>query len=73
MTFGTLRRGPKVRPSLTAHLVLGIILLQSEGLLCTLEWLSITIAGAGGILYMPVMLKALNVRQAVASLVMSGL
>jgi len=44
---------------------LGIILPQSEGLLCTLEWPSIAIAGAGDILHIPVMLKALNVRNVV--------
>ena len=42
----TLRRGPRVRRLLTAHLILGVILLQSEGLLCTLELLSVAIVGA---------------------------
>ena len=65
MIFGTLRRGPKVRHSLTAHLILGVILLQSEGLLCTLEWPSVAIVGTGDILHMPVTLKALNVRNVV--------
>ena len=64
-TSGTLRRGPRVRCLLTAHLILGIILLQSEGLLCTLWLLSVAIAGAGDILHMPVALKALNVRNVV--------
>ena len=58
-TFGTLRRGPRVRHLLTAHLILGVILLQSGGLLCTMEWPSVVIVG------MPVMLKALNVRNVV--------
>ena len=44
---------------------MGIILLQSEGLLCTLEWPSVAIVGAGDILHMPVALKALNVRNVV--------
>ena len=45
--------------------MLGVILLQSEGLLCTLEWPSVAIVGAGDILHMPVALKALNVRNVV--------
>jgi len=65
LTSGTLRRGPRVRHSLTAHLILSIILLWSEGLLCTLEWPSVTIAGAGDILHMPVVLKVLNIRNVV--------
>ena len=54
-----------VRPLLTVHLILGIILLQSEGLLCTLECPSVAIVSTGNILYMPVALKALNVRNVV--------
>ena len=42
-----------------------VILLQSEGLLCTLGLLSVAIVGAGDILHMPVALKALNVRNVV--------
>jgi len=37
------------------------MLLQSGGLLCTLEWPSVAIVGAGDILHMPVVLKTLNV------------
>ena len=44
---------------------MGIILLQSEGLLYTLEWPSVTIVGAGDILHMSVALKVLNVRNVV--------
>ena len=44
---------------------MGVILLQSGGLLCTLEWPSVAIVGAGDILHMPVALKALNVRNVV--------
>ena len=44
---------------------MGAILLQSGGLLCTLELLSVAIAGAGDILHMPVVLKVLNVRNVV--------
>ena len=65
MTFGTLKRAPKVRLSLTAHLTLSITQLQSEGLLCTLEWPSVATAGAGVTQHMPVMLKALSVRSVV--------
>ena len=65
MIFGTLRRGPRVGHSLTAHLILGVILLQSGGLLCTLGSLSVAIVGAGDILHMPVAFKALNVRNVV--------
>jgi len=65
LIFGTFKRGPRVRPLLTAYLILGIILLQLGGLLCTLELLSVAIVGAGDILHMPVMLKALNVRNVV--------
>ena len=44
---------------------MGVILLQSERLLCTLEWPSVAIAGTGDTLHMPVALKALNVRSVV--------
>ena len=44
---------------------MGVILLQSRGLLCILEWPSIAIVGAGDILHIPVVLKALNVRNVV--------
>ena len=44
---------------------MGIILLQSGGLLCTLGLLSITIVGTGNTLHMPVVLKVLNVRNVV--------
>jgi len=66
LTFGTLRRIPKVRCLLTIHLILGAILLQLERLLCTLEWPSVTIAGTRDILHMSVTLKVLNVRNVVA-------
>ena len=65
MTFGTLKRVPRVRLSLTVHSTLGVILLQSEGLLCTLGLLSVAIAGTGVTQHMPVVLKALNVRNVV--------
>jgi len=65
LTFETLKRILKVRLSLNAYLILGIILLQSEELLCILELPSIAIVGAEDILYMPVVLKALNVRNIV--------
>ena len=39
--------------------------LQSEELLCTLEWPSVVIAGAGVTQHMPVTLKALSVRSVV--------
>jgi len=65
LTSETLRRVPKGRCSLTTHLTLGAILLQSEELLYTLRLLSVTIAGAGDTQHMPVMLKALNVRNVV--------
>ena len=42
------------------------MLLQSEGLLCTLGSLSVAIVSAGNILHMPVVLKVLNVRNVVA-------
>jgi len=54
-----------VRLLLTTHLILDVILLQSERLLCTLEWSSIIIAGVGDILHMSVVLKVLNVRNVV--------
>ena len=60
-----LMRDPRVRHLLTTHLILGVILLQSGGLLCTLGSLSVTIVGAGDTLHMPVALKALNVRNVV--------
>jgi len=44
---------------------LGIILLQSEGLLCILELLSVAIVGAGDTLHMLITLKALSVRNVV--------
>ena len=65
MIFGTLRKGSRVKHSLTAHLILGIILLQLEGLLYTLEWPSVAIIDAGNTLYIPVTLKALNIRNVV--------
>jgi len=65
LTFGTLKRIPKVRLSLTAHLTLGVILLQSEGLLYTLGLPCVIIVGAGDTLHMPVALKALSVRNVV--------
>ena len=65
MIFGTLRRGQRVRHLLTAHLILGVILPQSGGLLCTLEWPSVAIVGTGDIQHIPVVLKVLNVRNVV--------
>ena len=65
MTFGTLKRVPKVRHSLTAHLTLSVTQLQSEGLLYTLGLLSVATAGAGVTQHMPVALKALSVRSVV--------
>ena len=44
---------------------MGVTQLQSEGLLCTLGLLSVAIVGAGDIQHMPVVLKALNVRNVV--------
>ena len=44
---------------------MGVTQLQSEGLLCTLEWPSVAIVGAGVTQHMPVALKALNVRNVV--------
>jgi len=55
----------KVRLSLTAHLTLSITQLQSEGLPCTLGLLSVAIAGTGVTQHMPVVLKALSVRNVV--------
>ena len=57
--------GLEVKDSLTAHLILGVILPQSGGLLCTLEWPSVAIVGAGDIQHMLVMLKILNIRNVV--------
>ena len=65
LIFGTFRRGPRVKHSLTAHLILDIILPQSEGLLYTLGSLSVAIVGAGNIQHMLVTLKILNVRNVV--------
>ena len=65
MTFGTLKRAQRAKHSLTAYLTLGVTQLQSEGLLCTLGLLSVTIAGAGDTQHMPVALKALSVRSVV--------
>ena len=65
MIFGTLRRDPRVRHSLTTYLILGIILPQLEGLLYILEWSSVAIVGAGDIQHMPVTLKVLSVRNVV--------
>ena len=59
------QKGSKVRLSLTGHSTLGIILLQSGRLLCTLGLLSVAIAGAGVTLHIPVVLKVLNVRNVV--------
>ena len=44
---------------------MGVILLQSEGLLCILEWPSVATAGAGVTQHMPVALKVLSVRNVV--------
>jgi len=65
LTFRTLRRDPRIRHSLTAHLILGVILPQLEGLLCILKWPSVAIASAGDIQHMPVVLKVLSVRNVV--------
>jgi len=65
LTFETLKRVSKVRLSLTTHLTLSIIQLQSEGLLCILGLLSVAIAGAGDTQHMPVVLKVLSVRNVV--------
>jgi len=54
-----------MRLSLTAHLTLGVILLWSKRLPCTLKWPSVTIAGARVTLYMLIMLKILSVRNVV--------
>ena len=62
MIFGTLKRDSRVRHSLTTHLILGIILLQSERLPCILGSLSVAITGTGDSLHIPVMLKVLSVR-----------
>jgi len=65
LTSGTPRRALKIRPLLTAYLILGVILPWLEGLLYILKWLNVTIAGAGDILHIPVALKTLNVRNIV--------
>ena len=65
MTFGTLRRGPRARLLLTALLILGVIQLQSRGLLCILGLPSVTTAGTGDIQPIHVTLKALSARNAV--------
>ena len=65
MTFGTLRRGPRARPLLTALLILGVIQLQSRGLLCILGLPSVATAGARDIQPMHVALKALSARNVV--------
>jgi len=62
LTSGTLRRGPRARPLLTTLLILGIIQLQSGGLLCILGLPSVATAGAGDIQPMHVALKALSAR-----------
>jgi len=63
--FGTLRRGPRIRHLLTAHLILGVILLQLGGLLCILGLFNVVIVGVGDTLYMSVVLKVLSVRNMV--------
>ncbi len=55
----SLTKASKAKPLLIAHLTLDNILLQSEGLLCILELLSIAIASAGNTQYILVMLKEL--------------
>jgi len=65
LTSGTLRRVPRARPLLTALSTLGVIQLQSGGLLCILGLPSVATAGAGDIQSMHVMLKALNARNVV--------
>ena len=65
MTFGTLRRGLRARSLLTALLILGVIQLQSRGLLCILGLPSVTTAGTGDIQPMYVALKALSARNVV--------
>jgi len=65
LTFGTLRRVPKARPLLTALSILGIIQLQSRGLLCILGLSSVATAGTGDIQPIYVMLKALSARNVV--------
>ena len=59
------QKGSKGKMLINRSFNLDVMLLQSGGLLCTLEWPSVTIVGAGDILHMPVMLKALNVRNVV--------
>jgi len=65
LTFGTLRRGPRARPLLTALLTLGVTQLQSRELLCILELPSVATAGTGDIQPMHVTLKALSARNVV--------
>ena len=65
MTFGTLRRGLRARPLLTALLILGVTQLQSGGLLYILGLPNITTAGAGDIQSIYIMLKALSARNVV--------
>ena len=61
----TLKRAQRAKHLLNAHLTLSVTQLQSEGLLCILEWPSVTTAGAGVTQHMPVALKALSVRNVV--------
>jgi len=65
LTSGTLRRVPRARPLLTALSILGVIQLQSRGLLCILGLTSVATAGAGNIQPMYVALKALSARNVV--------
>jgi len=65
LTSGTLRKVPRARPLLTAPLTLGVIQLQSGGLLCILELPNIATAGAGDIQPMHVVLKVLSARNVV--------
>jgi len=62
LTFGTLKRAQREKHLLTTHLTLGSIQLQSKELLRVVQY---AIVGAGNIQYMPVVLKALNVRNVV--------
>jgi len=62
---GTLRRDPRAKPLLTALSILGVIQLQSGGLLCILGLPSIATAGTGDIQPMHVVLKALSARNVV--------
>jgi len=65
LTSRTLRRVPRARPLLTALSILGIIQLQSGGLLCILGLPSVATAGARDIQPMHVTLKALSARNVV--------